>query len=864
MKKLHVSFVLLLLSCSSLFAQSVNFKVKLTELKANADNNDGGGVAGSQDPVWYFWVNDNGTTGNSYGATWQATGCISATNQFGQWWAGGPVPFNFPNVSNSDATIIHTRIEGFEDDGCDATCTFTSSGSFLSACWANGDDNHDGPSPAGDINFRNDPPCQWNQYEVSFGDYFARVQVYWEFSTPITGGQVAGDQTICGGGDPTAFTSVSGFSPAHSSFTYQWQQDPGCTGNFTDIVGAVNATYDPPMGVVQSTCYRRVTLTACGSYNSNTVTVSVATASTDPSGANASNNTVCNGQATTLSVSGGSLGSGAQYVWYQGGCGSGTSVGTGSSISVSPTSSTQYFARIESGCYQGSCVSVSITVNQSSTAATAIIPSSTQVCPGQNVTLSVQGGALANGDTWQWYAGSCGGIPIGSGSIISINPTQTTTYYVRAEGSCGSTACASLLLTVGASSTVPSSVSVSANNICPGTSTTLQQVGGALQNNDVWVWYTGACGAVPVGVGNSIDVSPNETTTYFVRAVGDCGATLCQTVTVNVQNGSVAPESVIASDNNFCKGSSTTLSVQGGSLVNGANWTWYQSTCGGTAIGTGTSITVTPGSSNTYFVRAEGGSCGNTDCASVFINVLESYVYMVPFDTLCGLKEPFQLTGGLPVGGTYSGNGITNGTFQSTQVGYGSSTIYYSVTDGNGCTMTDSTLLTIIPSTVSGTAEVKILECADGGVTLMVYPTGSLTGDYTFTWNTGEFGNPLKNVPQGNYAVTIGDGTGCTYVVDNLIVSETVLCLNIANTISPNGDAYNDTWNVDVTNIGQITSVKVFSKWGQVVWEESNVTSFNWDGTFKGDPLPAGTYYYVMEIDNPDYGKQTGPITIVR
>jgi len=861
MKRVFLFIALLISSIAQ--SQSINYQVRIVELRARADNNDGGGVSGAQDPTWYVWVNDNGTTGTSYGTTWQATGCVHTTNQFNAWWAGGIIPFNFPNVTNSNATILNTEIEGWEED-CGNTCNFDSNSSLFGPCLGNADDARDVRAAAGSINFRNDPPCQWNSYIVTNNRYDAKIEINWQFVDPITPGVIAGDQIVCGGGDPTLLTSTSVASPSHSSFTYQWQVDAGCMGNFVNIVGATSATYDPLLGIAQTSCFRRVLQTTCGNFNSNTVTVTVENASTDPTGASATESTICSGASTTLSIVGGSLGAGAQYVWYQGGCGSGTSIGTGATITVNPTTSTQYFARIESACSQGSCVSVSITVNQSSTAPTAIIPSTTQVCPGQNLTLSVQGGTLAPGNTWVWYLNTCGGQNVGSGSIISINPTATATYYVRAEGACGNTSCASINITVGATATVPSSISASQNNICPGTSTTLTQNGGVLQNNDVWVWYTGACGAVPVGVGNTIDVAPNQTTTYYIRAVGDCGASLCQSVTVDVQSGSIAPTSVSTTNNNFCKGGSATLSVQGGTLVAGANWTWYESTCGGQSVGAGTSINVSPNSSNSYFVRAEGGACGNTACASIFINVQNTYAYMVPYDTICGLQAPFLLTGGLPQGGIYSGNGVINNQFYSSQTGFGTTKIYYTYTGDNGCSVTDSTNLTILPSNLGGTAQVKVQECTDGGVSIFVVPSGSASGDYTFTWNNNKIANPLKNVPAGMYSVTIGDGSGCTFFIDSLIVNETILCLDIPNTFSPNADGTNDTWKVDVMDVGTIKMLSIFSKWGQVVFEQKDVTSFEWDGEFKSKPLPPGTYYYIMEIDNPDYGKQSGPITIVR
>ena len=79
------------------------------------------------------------------------------------------------------------------------------------------------------------------------------------------------------------------------------------------------------------------------------------------------------------------------------------------------------------------------------------------------------------------------------------------------------------------------------------------------------------------------------------------------------------------------------LPVDGGSLVAGAQWVWYANGCGGASVGTGTSITVQPSNAATYYVRAEGGTCGNTVlCCLSFVNVIETIVHTNPYDTICG------------------------------------------------------------------------------------------------------------------------------------------------------------------------------------------------------------------------------------
>ena len=77
----------------------------------------------------------------------------------------------------------------------------------------------------------------------------------------------------------------------------------------------------------------------------------------------ASPNPVCNGSSTTLSISAGMLNDATDWQWYSGSCG-GTSVGTGASITVWPTTTTTYYARGEGGCVvPGACGSLEVTVN---------------------------------------------------------------------------------------------------------------------------------------------------------------------------------------------------------------------------------------------------------------------------------------------------------------------------------------------------------------------------------------------------------------------------------------------------------------------------------------------------------------------
>ena len=95
---------------------------------------------------------------------------------------------------------------------------------------------------------------------------------------PQSAGTISGGSPqVISGGDPAAFTSITTpFFSAGTTTAYQWQQQAGCTGSWTDISGATAATYDPPAGLAVSTNYRRRTNnTICGPLYSNTMSVLV-------------------------------------------------------------------------------------------------------------------------------------------------------------------------------------------------------------------------------------------------------------------------------------------------------------------------------------------------------------------------------------------------------------------------------------------------------------------------------------------------------------------------------------------------------------------------------------------------------------
>lgn len=98
-----------------------------------------------------------------------------------------------------------------------------------------------------------------------------------------------------------------------------------------------------------------------------------------------------------------------------------------------------------------------------------------------------------------------------------------------------------------------------------------------------------------------------------------------------------APTAATAGQATINQGQTTTLSVSG--TVNNGTWNWYTGSCGGTSVGTGATLAVTPTSTTTYYVRGEG--CGTTTaCAQVTVTVVPVGVNEVATVTFSVFPNP--------------------------------------------------------------------------------------------------------------------------------------------------------------------------------------------------------------------------------
>jgi len=322
------------------------------------------------------------------------------------------------------------------------------------------------------------------------------------------------------------------------------------------------------------------------------------------------------GESTKLTINGGALGVGADWVWYSGNCGS-TRIGVGRSLVVEPIEATTYFVRAESINDLTKCVQIRINVYKESTMPTNIIGDSV-ICENTLVPLTIQGGNLGVNAKWIWYENDTSSQKIGAGPTIFVHPAKTTIYFVRAEGLYNSTRFLNHKIKVIELSKDPSSIGVlGKNSICAGEDIELNVIGGELGSDATWLWYEGSCYGKSIATGNKVILSPNYTTKYFVRGGGVCNKTNCASLNIYVNELSKKPASIYKSSTIF-KGKKFELIELNGYLGSGAQYKWYKNSCEGKYLGSGKSITLKTRKPTYYYVRAEG-LCNSTTCAQTYV-----------------------------------------------------------------------------------------------------------------------------------------------------------------------------------------------------------------------------------------------------
>ena len=179
-------------------------------------------------------------------------------------------------------------------------------------------------------------------------------------------------------------------------------------------------------------------------------------------------------------------------------------------------------------------------------------------------------------------------------------------------------------------------------------------------------------------------------------------------------------------------------------------------------------------------------------------------------------------------------------------------TTLYTLTVANSkCKASDTVLITVDKKPRADAGPDKVIISGQS-----VILNGSVSGtaiSYTWSPTTYMIGSgtvtPSVSPPVNQvYTLQVTSGKGCGTATDDVLV-KVFKEVYVPNAFSPNGDGINDTWNIETLQAYPGAEVKVFNRFGELVFD-NNGTNKQWDGRFKGRLLQVGVYVYMIDLKN--------------
>lgn len=373
---------------------------------------------------------------------------------------------------------------------------------------------------------------------------------------------------------------------------------------------------------------------------------------------------------------------------------------------------------------------------------------------------------------------------------------------------------------------------------------------------------------------------PAGITTLEYTAIDSSGNT--QTCSFNVEVLDFPSPAVIADDTiELCNLNSTIIQAD---AITGGSGLWTLESGQGTFNNQFSNITGVNNLGfgvNVFAWTVSSASCGTNSDTLVVINSQQDLMASTQ-DTIITCAQPqillqantplygigtWTTDGGATISNIHSSNTTAN------LLNSGWQSFVWTISNG-GCPPSSDTLL------VLGNLPPDILT-SDTSVCLTdeAFPINgvpALNGTSTF-WevsygqgqleNPGAAGTSVTNLDFGpNILVYHSAYPGCPTVTDTLLLIGE-LCEGtdpvLPTVITPNFDGKNDLFVINfLEKLYPDCHVVIFNRWGSVVFESTGYAE-PWDGTYKGEPLPMGTYFYSIELNDPDHKVLKGDISII-
>ncbi|RAR47595.1 T9SS type B sorting domain-containing protein, partial [Flavobacterium lacus] len=323
----------------------------------------------------------------------------------------------------------------------------------------------------------------------------------------------------------------------------------------------------------------------------------------------------------------------------------------------------------------------------------------------------------------------------------------------------------------------------------------------------------------------------------FTPNANECASPITLVVTISTVTASITGTDLL------CIGQSTQWTPS----ITGGTWSSNNTTIA-TVDSNGTITAVASGITTiNYFIQ---GSCDTRVSETIEVinlpapNLIESFVCV---DNLTGeVAAPVLLVSGLSNNDytfvwTVDGDVLptTQNNHLATETGIYTVTATHNTT---GCSGT-STGTVSASSVAIGSATVG--EDFNQNQVITVTVTGG-SGEYEYILNDGpsQSSNYFTNVLQGENTIIVRDKNGC----GDLVL--TVYALKYPPFFTPNGDGFNDSWNISGLENQPGSIIYIFDRYGKLLKTLKASGGNGWDGTYNGAKMPSSDYWFTLLYTN--------------
>ena len=315
----------------------------------------------------------------------------------------------------------------------------------------------------------------------------------------------------------------------------------------------------------------------------------------------------------------------------------------------------------------------------------------------------------------------------------------------------------------------------------------------------------------------------------------------------------------VHADTSICAGSSFNANT----ISNAATYSWSPIT--GVSDPTIANPVLSPASTTPYTVTGTTGSCNISKSFTVTVAPAVSLITQGDTAICSGASFLPNTISNATVFNWSPSTGLSSSTIANPQISPTVTTPYTLTASLGNCSASSTFTVSLLPLvTVSAGPGANIIL----GQSFQLQGSGT-AGTYLWTPAAGLSSTNILNpvaTPQitTTYTLTNTNPQGCSKSAST-VITVTPICINPMQAFTPNGDGFNDKWVITNGNCLIRATVQVYNRYGSKVFE-SNDYKNDWDGTYKGKPLPDATYYYEIryELINNNIVERKGTVTILR